>query len=164
MSVEEITQSLESSCSLAHADTSVAEPVNLRRCVQNRVDSLQWDAVNKDLAIHNQVLAWQEWMLVRHTVMMEVRNIVRNAIAHASPAILAIQSSDDGLELIDTGPGIGPKEQMLGLSAIFLRGAKRQAGKVRLRRRCKASPAGRPQAWAWRLPSGSEISCTSSRR
>lgn len=119
MSVEEITQSLESTYSLAHAGNGVAESVNLRSCVQDIVDSLQWDAVNQGLIIHNQVQAQQDVVLVRHALMTVVRNIVRNAIAHASPAILEIQSSEDGLVFLDTGPGIDPQEQMRVFERYF---------------------------------------------
>src|SRR5690606_15202448 len=48
--------------------------------------------------------------LNRHMLLTVIRNIVRNAIAHAAPGNLEISSLEHGLLFRDDGPGVGPSD------------------------------------------------------
>lgn len=115
--VDEITQSLESTYSIAYANTGLIETVNLQQCVQELVESYQWAAANNGLEIRHHVDAAQNHQIARGALMTVMRNIIKNAISHAAPAVLHIQSTPQGLDFIDNGPGVRPQD----LAALFER-------------------------------------------
>ncbi|TGV10054.1 HAMP domain-containing histidine kinase [Alcaligenaceae bacterium 429] len=116
--VQDIKQSLESTYSLCHAgDTETRAEISLYDCVQDAIEGQNQDAENAKLIIKNQVDTAQRPSLNQHALMTVIRNILRNAIAHAAPATLTVTSIENGLQFTDDGPGIAADE----LSSIFER-------------------------------------------
>ncbi|KKW68095.1 histidine kinase [Lampropedia cohaerens] len=109
-SVKDITQALEATYSLTHAETTPPELLSLHECVNDAVQSLQAQADAAELAIVNAVDARHVQTLARHALMTVTRNILRNAILHAAPARLVIVSIPQGLQFTDSGPGIDAEE------------------------------------------------------
>ncbi len=115
--VQEISQSLESTYNLAHARFEDDARVHLRSCVDDVFENLRLEAGKAGLAFVNAVQAGHEATLSRHALMTVMRNIMRNAILHAAPATLVVESTAEGLRFTDTGPGIEPSE----LGSVFER-------------------------------------------
>jgi signal transduction histidine kinase len=107
-SVQEIEQSLESTYRLAHARFDDASPVNLRQGVEDIFESLQLEARKAGLAFENAVAPAHEVLASRQALMTVMRNIIRNAVLHAAPATLVVESMPQGLRFTDSGPGTGP--------------------------------------------------------
>ncbi|MCK9511907.1 MAG: HAMP domain-containing histidine kinase [Pigmentiphaga sp.] len=116
-SVQDIKQSLESTYNLAHAHMDDAETVDLRSCVQDIFETLRLEAEQTGLNFENKVNPAHRETLNRYALLTVMRNIVRNALLHAAPARLEVESAQHGLHFTDTGPGIDPAEQ----PAIFER-------------------------------------------
>jgi signal transduction histidine kinase len=116
-SVHEINQSLESTFSLAHARFEDIAVVSIRPCVGEIFDSLQPEADKAGLVFVNAVDPAQVETLSQHALMTVLRNIIRNALLHAAPGTLSVESTESGLNFTDSGPGIAPAEQ----EAVFER-------------------------------------------
>jgi signal transduction histidine kinase len=46
----------------------------------------------------------------RQALMTVMRNIIRNAVLHAAPATVVVESMPQGLRFTDSGPGISPAD------------------------------------------------------
>lgn len=114
-SVSEISQSLESTYSLAQAHFEDKIQVDIHACVDDIFESLRLDADKAGLVFINSVQSAHVETLSRHALMIVMRNIIRNAVLHAAPATLVVESIPGGLLFTDTGPGIAPSE----LSNVF---------------------------------------------
>lgn len=108
--VDDITASLESTYYLSQAQNGKIEEVSLHDCVQDILASLQYEAAQAGLVLHNGVDVGQVQTLNRYALMTVMRNIIRNAIQHATPADLRIESMENGLQFTDTGAGIAADE------------------------------------------------------
>lgn len=116
--VHDIKQSLESTYSLCHAgNTATRDLVSLYSSVQDVLETQSQEAEQAGLRFQNLITPTQQHTLNHHALMTVLRNIVRNAISHAAPATLTIESIPDGLQFTDDGPGIAADE----LPAIFER-------------------------------------------
>lgn len=109
-SVDEIDQSLESTFSLAHASFAEATHAPMRACVDDVLQSLRLEAAKAGLAMVNAVHPAHAETLSLQALMTVMRNIMRNAVLHAAPATLEVESIAHGLRFTDTGPGIAPAE------------------------------------------------------
>lgn len=109
-SVQEISQSLESTYSLAQARFEDVSRINVHACVQDIFEGLSLEAASAGLTLVNAVKPDHEETLSEQALMTVLRNIVRNAILHASPSTLVVASTEHGLTLTDTGPGIAPQD------------------------------------------------------
>lgn len=110
--VQDIKQSLESTYSLCHAgNTDTHETVSLHDCLQDAMEVLYQDATQAGLHIRNLIDNTHYEQLNHHALMTVMRNILRNAISHAAPATLTIESIPNGLNFTDDGPGIASEEQ-----------------------------------------------------
>ena len=134
-SVREVDDSLESTWSLAHARFEDRDDINLHVCVDDIIENLRLDAEKAALVLVNTVQPEHEATLSHHALMTVMHNIVRNAIAHAAPATLVIESIPDGLQFTDSGPGIDSAE----LPNIF----ERYFSNRRADRRLPEQPSGR---------------------
>ncbi|RMX07852.1 sensor histidine kinase [Corticibacter populi] len=105
-SVDEIRQSLESTYSITHASANEAEALSLASCVHDITESLSVEAERVRLEIVNSVRSDHSERIVRQALMTVMRNIIRNAMLHAAPARLEIQSIASGMQFTDSGPGI----------------------------------------------------------
>ncbi len=109
--VQEVTESLENAYDIAHAEQGPIETVSLYDCVDDVFTRLELEADNAALDLVNSVDRQQLATLNRHSLLTVMRNLVRNAIAHAAPATLDVYSIEGGLAFADSGPGISPDEQ-----------------------------------------------------
>ena len=109
-SVHEIDQSLASTFSLAHAQFEDVAPVNLRLCVDDVFENLHREARQAGLSFTNAVEPGHQATLSRQALMTVMRNIIRNAVLHAAPAVLVVESLPEGLQFTNSGPPILPSE------------------------------------------------------
>lgn len=109
-SADEITESLEAVYYLAQASHGQTEPTSLRDCVNDVFTSAASEAESRDLVLHNQVDEAHIELVNRHMLLTVIRNIVRNAIFHAAPGTLEINSAGHGLAFSDDGPGVSPSD------------------------------------------------------
>lgn len=109
-SVQDISDSLESTYSLAYARFEDVHVVDIRSCVQDIFESMELEAENARLSFVNAVEPGHKEMLSRYALMTVLRNIIRNAVLHAAPATLVVESTDVGLTLTDSGPGIASSD------------------------------------------------------
>ena len=109
-SVHEISQSLESTFSLAHARFDDKGCVDIHACVEDIFESQSVEAGKAGLEFVNAVQPGHEETISRHALLTVMRNIVRNAVLHAAPARLTVSSVAHGLQFTDSGPGIAPSE------------------------------------------------------
>lgn len=137
-SVQEIDQSLESTFSIACARFEDKTPVSLHACVDDIIESLALEAGKAGLHFVNAVTPTQQENLSHHALLTVMRNIMRNAVLHAAPAELVIESVPHGLNFTDSGAGIAPAE----LSNIFDRYfSNRRADQLQRRERDGHTPA-----------------------
>ncbi|THF67404.1 HAMP domain-containing histidine kinase [Pseudothauera nasutitermitis] len=108
--VHEISQSLEGTFSLAYARFEDKAPFNMHACVEDIFQNLHLEADKAGLLFVNEVRPDHEETLNHHALMIVMRNIIRNAVLHAAPATLVIESIPHGLRFTDSGPGIEPSE------------------------------------------------------
>lgn len=114
-SVQEINQSLESTYSLAYARFEDEGRVKVRASVEDIFENLRLEAGKAGLAFVNLVESAHEETLSCHALMTVMRNIIRNAVLHAAPGTLVVESISGGLQFTDSGPGIEPAE----LASVF---------------------------------------------
>ncbi|MCC2596910.1 HAMP domain-containing histidine kinase [Pusillimonas sp. MFBS29] len=105
-SADEMTQSLEATYCLAQAEHGQVEPISIKECVDDVFARAEPEARSRGLALRNQVAGEHIEHVNRHMLLTVIRNIVRNAVAHAAPATLEIASAGHGLRFSDDGPGI----------------------------------------------------------
>ena len=78
----------------------------LAECVQDAWRAYADAARAAGLVLADQVPAGLTVELDRYALMIVLRNLIRNAIEHAAPAVLAVRPCEGGLELADDGRGI----------------------------------------------------------
>lgn len=109
--VDHITASLESARCMASDQRRPLESVDLSLCMEDAWDGLEAMAEAAGLGFQNLMPAGVVRELDRYALLMVLRNLVRNAIEHAAPALLTASLNEAGaLELRDTGKGIAPEE------------------------------------------------------
>ncbi len=109
-SADEMAESLEATYHLAHADHGLPEQTSVYDCVEAAFASAESEAISRSLALHNRVAKGHTEFLNRHMLLTVIRNIVRNAIAHAAPGRLEIASVEHGLVFTDDGPGVSQSD------------------------------------------------------
>lgn len=105
-SIDEMTESLEATYYLAQSEHGQTELTSICDCVNDVFVSTESEAASRGLILHNRVDKQHAEELNRHMLMTVIRNIVRNAIAHAAPGTLEIASAGHGLVFSDDGPGV----------------------------------------------------------
>lgn len=109
-SVDDVAESLESTYDIAHAEIGAVQALSLSDCVDDVFARLELEAGNARLELVNSVPADHVAILDRYALLTVMRNLVRNAISHAAPAILDVRSIGGGLAFVDSGPGIAADE------------------------------------------------------
>ncbi|MGZ5891490.1 MAG: sensor histidine kinase [Caldimonas sp.] len=105
-SVDEISATTESTLASSAGGTVEAEPVNLREAVRIACDAMADRAAARQLRIAVEVAEGEVIVADRQALLTVCRNIVRNALEHAAPALLTIEGDRRGLRFRDDGPGI----------------------------------------------------------
>lgn len=109
-SADEMAESLEATYHLAQSDHGQWEQASVYDCVNDVFASAEPEASARGLALHNLVREDHIEFLNRHMLLTVIRNIVRNAIAHAAPGNLEISSLEHGLVFRDDGPGVSQSD------------------------------------------------------
>ena len=109
-SVDEIIATAESTLSSSAGRAVDAEPVDLREVVRTACDAMSDRASSGQLRVAIDIAAGESLMADRQALLTVCRNIVKNAVEHAAPALLTIEGDRRGLTFRDDGPGIAAAE------------------------------------------------------
>ena len=104
--IDAITGSLESARALTHRQHVESQPVVLSRLVDDAWSSLGTEPQSSGLRFVNDVPPTTVVKADRHALLTILRNLIRNAAEHASPALCTVRLTPDGVEVADDGPGI----------------------------------------------------------
>lgn len=104
--VDSVTAALESARAMARDEPSTPEPVDLSECLAAAWQGLEANAEQGGLALDDHIPAGTVRLLDRYALLTVLRNLIRNAIEHAAPAVLSVRALDDGIEIRDNGKGI----------------------------------------------------------
>ncbi len=104
--VDAIATDVEAMQNLAQAREAVPEDVDLARCVDDVWTGLQHRNADGGLVLHNVIAAGTTRRLDRLALMTILRNLLLNAVVHASPGHCRVEANDHGLTVSDDGPGI----------------------------------------------------------
>lgn len=104
-----IAGSLETARAMSRRRGAEARPVDLALCVDDAWASVpvggRTDAA-VPLAFVNQIRPGTVVHADRHALLTILRNLVRNAVEHATPARCVVRQTERGVEVIDDGAGI----------------------------------------------------------
>ncbi|ARP79847.1 two-component sensor histidine kinase [Bordetella genomosp. 8] len=108
--VDSVAAALESARAMARDERRKPEPVDLAECLAAAWQGLEANAEQAGLGLDHQVPAGTVRDLDRYALLTVLRNLIRNAIEHAAPAVLTVRTIDSqssaGLEIRDNGKGI----------------------------------------------------------
>lgn len=107
-SADSVAEAVEAAHALASSAPTQGEPVDLAGCVRSAWASLQH--LNGDgrmqLRLDPALEAGGRPVLDRQALMTVLRNLLRNAIIHASPGLCEVRRTAHGITVADDGPGI----------------------------------------------------------
>jgi signal transduction histidine kinase len=109
--VDSVSNGLESLQALSTAAPGKAEPVGLSQCVDEVWESLAHVARDAGATLLNRVPRGEIVAIDRLALMTVLRNLLRNAIEHASPGQCTVSRTAHGLEVSDEGPGIAAEDR-----------------------------------------------------
>lgn len=104
--VDSVAAALESARAMARDELRAPEPVDLAECLAAAWQGLEANAEQSGLMLENRLSAGNVRSLDRYALLTVLRNLIRNAIEHAAPAVLTVYAIDDGMEIRDNGKGI----------------------------------------------------------
>jgi signal transduction histidine kinase len=104
--VDSVAAALESARAMARDEPRVPEPVDLAECLEAAWQGLEANAEQAGLGLDHRIAHGTVRMLDRYALLTVLRNLIRNAIEHAAPAMLTVQVTDGGLQVRDNGKGI----------------------------------------------------------
>jgi signal transduction histidine kinase len=104
--VDNISNGLDALHALSSAMPGKAEPVRLAQCIDDVWESLGHVAANSGTVLVNDVPRADTVSIDRLALMTILRNLLRNAIEHASPGRCRVSRTDRGISVADEGPGI----------------------------------------------------------
>lgn len=109
-SADSVADAVEAAHALASYAPARPEPLDLAVCVDTAWASLQHLNEGGRMQLRNQAgRGGERPVLDRQALMIILRNLLRNAIQHASPGPCEVRRTDTGLEVSDSGPGIAPE-------------------------------------------------------
>jgi signal transduction histidine kinase len=104
--VDSVAAALESARAMARDEPRVPEPVDLAECLDAAWQGLEANAEQSGLGLDHQVSPGTVRLLDRYALLTVLRNLIRNAIEHAAPAVLTVRTIEGGLQVRDNGKGI----------------------------------------------------------
>lgn len=104
--VDSVAAALESARAMARDELREPEAVDLAECLNAAWQGLEANADQGGLTLANQVPAGTVRTLDRYALLTVLRNLIRNAIEHAAPAVLTVDAIEGGVEIRDNGKGI----------------------------------------------------------
>ncbi|MFT3802148.1 MAG: HAMP domain-containing sensor histidine kinase [Burkholderiaceae bacterium] len=108
--VDAIAADIESVHNLSNAQLAEPEIVDLRACIDAVWAGLQHRNVDGRLELVNEIPRGDTANIDRLALMTILRNLLRNAIDHATPGHCTVGRLPDGLRLADEGPGIAAED------------------------------------------------------
>ncbi len=117
--VDSVSNGLESLQALSTAAAGKPEPVLLSQCVDEVWESLAHVARDAGTTLVNQVPRGETVTIDRLALITVLRNLLRNAIEHASPGPCTVSRTAHGLDVSDEGPGIAPEDRPFVFDRYF---------------------------------------------
>lgn len=108
--VDSVAAALESARAMARDELRAPEPVDLAECLDAAWQGLEANAEQAGLTLDPLLPRGMVRLLDRYALLTVLRNLIRNAIEHAAPAVLSVRAVDGGLEIRDNGKGIRPDD------------------------------------------------------
>jgi signal transduction histidine kinase len=108
ISVDEIIATARSALSSSEGAVMAVEEVELQELLASVCTGLSDRAAARGLRVEIAIEAPQVVVLASQALLVVCRNIVRNAIDHATPGSLTIEGDIHSLVFRDDGPGIAP--------------------------------------------------------
>ena len=117
--VDHVSSGLDSLHALSRAAPAHDEPVQLAQCVDEAWESLAHLASGSGATLLNEVPRSDVVSVDRLALMTVLRNLLRNAIEHASPGSCRVARTPQGLTVSDEGPGIAPEHRLFVFDRYF---------------------------------------------
>jgi len=117
--VDSLSTGIDGLQSLSSAAPGEAEPVLLAQCIDEVWESLGHLASEHGATIGNEVPRADMVHIDRHALVTILRNLLRNAIEHASPGECRVMRIPGGLAVADQGPGIRPADRAFVFDRYF---------------------------------------------
>lgn len=109
-SVDTITSALEAARAMTQTQRSTAQLIDLAQCVNDAWASVQAPSSAAMLTLHNEIPEGQQIEADRHALLTILRNLMRNALEHASAQHCVARLTERGIEVLDDGIGIAAEE------------------------------------------------------
>lgn len=106
--VDAVTAALESARAVALDTPQMPSRLNVRDCLEDAWFGLSARAHAGGLVFNDQLPVNAQVVVDAHAFMTVLRNLIGNAIEHASPATLTVRLKEGVLLMEDDGPGIAP--------------------------------------------------------
>lgn len=117
--VDSVSSGLESLQALSNAAPGKFEPVQLSRCVDEVWESLAHIAADAGATLINEVPSSDVVNIDRLALVTVLRNLLRNAIEHASPGSCRVSRTAHGLTVSDDGPGVSEEHRPFVFQRYF---------------------------------------------
>jgi signal transduction histidine kinase len=117
--VDAASSGLDSLHDLSNEAPGQVEPVPLAQCVDEVWESLAHLAAGSGATLVNEVPRGDVVDVDRLALVTVLRNLLRNAIEHASPGPCRVSRTADGLSVADEGPGIDPEHRPFVFDRYF---------------------------------------------
>ena len=117
--VDQVSSGLDSLHALSCEAPAQVEPVMLAQCVDEVWESLSHLAAGAGATLVNQVPRDDVVTVDRLALVTVLRNLLRNAIEHASPGVCSVRRIENGLTVADEGPGIAPAHRPFVFDRYF---------------------------------------------
>jgi signal transduction histidine kinase len=119
--VDEIGGALEAARAMAGRRVTQQGEVDVRACVDDAWASVRARALRAAPVLDNQIARQTVVLADRHALLTILRNLMRNAVEHATAAHCRVRLTERGLEVLDDGSGI-PPEDLPNIFERFYRG------------------------------------------
>lgn len=108
--VDAMTSALEAARAMTQPQRSTAQLIDLAQCVNDAWASVQPPSSTTKLTLHNEIPLEHRVQADRHALLTILRNLMRNALEHASAQRCVLRLTERGIEVLDDGVGIAEEE------------------------------------------------------
>lgn len=117
--VDQVSSGLDSLHALSREAPAQVEPLRLAQCVDEVWESLSHLAAGSGATLVNHVPRDHVVNVDRLALVTVLRNLLRNAIEHASPGACSVRRIENGLTVADEGPGIAAEHRPFVFDRYF---------------------------------------------
>ena len=117
--VDQVSSGLDSLHALSSEAPAQVEPVQLAQCIDEVWESLSHLATGSGATLVNQVPRDDVENVDRLALVTVLRNLLRNAVEHASPGACSVCRIGNGLTVADEGPGIAAEHRPFVFDRYF---------------------------------------------